>query len=72
MGGPAEIEQLLQAREPLYRACADLAVDTAGRSPEDVVEDILSRVRNQGSGVRSQESGVRNECPDPCPVTPDP
>ncbi|MCC6419541.1 MAG: shikimate kinase [Gemmataceae bacterium] len=42
VGGLAEVEQLLQVREPLYRACADLVVDTVGRSPAEVVAAILS------------------------------
>jgi shikimate kinase len=41
VGGLAEIEDLLRQREPLYRACADVVVDTEGRSPEDVVNAIL-------------------------------
>ncbi|MCI0458778.1 MAG: shikimate kinase AroL [Gemmataceae bacterium] len=41
VGGLAEIEELLRQREPLYRACADVVVDTARRSPEDVVNAIL-------------------------------
>jgi shikimate kinase len=41
VGGREEVAAVLRAREPLYRACADLAVPTAGRSPEDVVGDIL-------------------------------
>jgi shikimate kinase len=43
VGGLVEIEQLLQAREPLYRACADLDVDTAGLTPEAVAGAILAR-----------------------------
>ncbi len=35
-----EIESLLAAREPLYRACADLTIDVAALSPEDVVNRI--------------------------------
>jgi shikimate kinase len=42
VGGQAEIEELLRAREPLYRQSADLEIDTAGRSPELIVETILS------------------------------
>src|SRR5207249_4054065 len=38
----AEIEQVLRTREPLYRACADIVVDTTGRSPADVVRLLLS------------------------------
>lgn len=41
-GGRAEIEQLLQSRESLYQSCADVTIDTTGRSPEAVVETILA------------------------------
>lgn len=40
VGGRAEVEQLLQVREPLYRACADFIVDTVGREPEAIAADI--------------------------------
>ncbi len=40
-GGLAEVEEALQTREPLYRACADITVDTTGRSPEEVTRAIL-------------------------------
>jgi shikimate kinase len=42
VGGLAEIEELLRAREPFYRECAHLVVDTAGRSAEDVAAAILN------------------------------
>ncbi len=41
VGGRAEIAELLQTREPMYRACADWIVDTAGRSPDQIAGDIL-------------------------------
>jgi shikimate kinase len=41
VGGREEVAEVLRAREPLYRACAHHAVATAGRSPEDIVADIL-------------------------------
>ncbi|MBM4073309.1 MAG: shikimate kinase [Planctomycetes bacterium] len=41
-GGLAEIEELLQARQPHYQACADLQVGTEDRSPEAVADLILS------------------------------
>jgi shikimate kinase len=41
-GGPAEVEELLRAREPLYRACAGAAVETAGRTPEEVADAVLA------------------------------
>lgn len=42
VGGREEVAEVLRVREPLYRACADLVVATAGRPPEAVVEDILA------------------------------
>jgi shikimate kinase len=42
VGGLSEVEELLRRREPLYRECADLQVDTARRSPEEVAELILA------------------------------
>lgn len=44
VGGRAEVEQLLRDREPHYRACAHFAVDTVGRSPEHVAEEIQRRL----------------------------
>jgi shikimate kinase len=41
VGGLAEVEQVLNAREALYRDCADGKVSTVGRSLEDIVQDIL-------------------------------
>lgn len=43
-GGRAEVEELLRAREPLYAACAHQTVNTASRSPAEVVEAILSTI----------------------------
>ena len=37
----AEVEHLLRQREPLYRACADVTVDTTDRTPEEVAAAIL-------------------------------
>lgn len=36
-----EIEEVLEARTPLYRAAAEYDVDTDGRSVEDVADEIL-------------------------------
>jgi shikimate kinase len=44
VGGLAEIEQLLREREPLYRACAHLVVDTVARS----AEEVAAAIRTQG------------------------
>jgi shikimate kinase len=40
--GKSEVEHLLSTREPLYRACADLMIDTTAHAPEDIVHMILS------------------------------
>jgi shikimate kinase len=44
VGGLAEIEQTLQARAPIYAACADWTVSTVGRFPEEVAELIRARL----------------------------
>ncbi len=41
MGGREEVAEVLRVREPLYRGCADCIVETAGRSPEAIVAEIL-------------------------------
>ena len=41
-GGYDEIERLLRQREPIYRGCAELAVDTEGRTPEKIADEILA------------------------------
>jgi shikimate kinase len=42
VGGRAEVEQLLAVREPLYRECADVTVDTAVLSPAAAADAILA------------------------------
>jgi shikimate kinase len=44
IGGLAEVEELLRVREPLYRDCAHVVVDTAGRSAGEVTAAILNEV----------------------------
>lgn len=46
VGGRAEVEQLLQAREPLYRETAHVEVPTADRSLEEVAEAVLAHWRD--------------------------
>jgi shikimate kinase len=43
-GGAREIDQLLREREPIYRECADLVIDTDDDSPEEIAEEILSQL----------------------------
>jgi shikimate kinase len=46
--GRAELEELVRAREPLYRACADCVVDTTGRTPEEVAGLVLEQLAESG------------------------
>jgi len=41
-GGPAEVRDLVAVREPLYRACADVEVGVADRSPSEAADAILA------------------------------
>ena len=41
-GGRTEIEALLAQREPIYRACATLEVDTEGRTPVEIAQQIAA------------------------------
>lgn len=43
-GGTAEIEALLAERTPLYHACATFAVDTEGKNPTQVVDEIVAKL----------------------------
>jgi shikimate kinase len=45
-----EIVQLLALREPVYRRCAVLTVDTEGKTPQQVADEILERLPPQFSG----------------------
>jgi shikimate kinase len=41
-GGLQEIQRLLAVREPLYRECAKFAVDTEGKTPEQIAAEVVS------------------------------
>ena len=43
-GGLAEIVELLATREPLYRETAHLLVDTEGKEPAAVADEIIARL----------------------------
>lgn len=40
-GGRREIEAVLAARTPIYQACATLVVDTEGKTPPQVAEEVV-------------------------------
>ncbi len=41
-GGQAEIARLLTERTPHYRACATLEVETEGKTPADIADEIVA------------------------------
>lgn len=41
-GGRREIEELLAVRTPIYRACATLEVDTDGKAPAEIADEIVA------------------------------
>ena len=46
----ATVTELLAARLPLYRAAADLEVDTSGLKHDEVARTILNRIEEHGRG----------------------
>lgn len=46
-GGREEIVGLLAAREPYYRQCAQGQVDTSGKSPVQVADEVATLLRNR-------------------------
>jgi shikimate kinase len=43
-GGAAVAQRLLEAREALYTAVADAVIETTGRGPEDVADDVVQTI----------------------------
>ncbi|MGH8827889.1 MAG: shikimate kinase [Jiangellaceae bacterium] len=41
----AQLKRLLDERRPLYVDVADITVATGGKSPDDVAEEVINRVR---------------------------
>lgn len=47
-GGVIAATRLLEARESLYAAVADVAIDTVGRSVDQVAEDVVAAIEERG------------------------
>lgn len=47
VGGKAEIASVLAERTPIYAACATFVVDTEGKTPAEVADQILARLSEQ-------------------------
>ncbi|MCA9217278.1 MAG: shikimate kinase [Planctomycetales bacterium] len=43
-GGLEEIKAVLENRKPLYKECADLEVDTEGKLPGQIVDEIIKLI----------------------------
>jgi shikimate kinase len=60
IGGRAEVEEVLRVRQPWYEECAHLTVETEGKSPEALAEEIQRRaggahaVSGEGQEPRTQ------------------
>ena len=44
VGGRDEVAELVAAREPLYRECASVVIDTTGRTPAEIVAEVKRRL----------------------------
>lgn len=53
-GGTIAATQLLSARESLYRSSADVVVDTAGKTPEQVAEEVVRGVETAAVADRTR------------------
>jgi shikimate kinase len=56
-----EIVQLLVVREPIYRSSAHFSVDTEGKTPKQLVDEILDRLESTTEPRRREERGERRE-----------
>lgn len=45
LSGLAEVEQVLAAREPIYRECATFSIDGEGHDPDAVADEVVARLR---------------------------
>ncbi len=43
-GGRNEIDQMLLERQPIYKACATLEVDTEDKTPADIADEIVNAI----------------------------
>jgi shikimate kinase len=59
VGGREEVAEVLRLREPLYRACAHLAVETAGRAPAEIAAEVLTHpvfAKDQGPRTKDERA----------------
>ena len=51
VGGRDEVAELVAAREPLYRECARVVIDTSGRTPVSIIEEVRKRISVEGAVI---------------------
>ena len=56
-GGITEIIAMLDRRAPLYRECASHVVDTEGKAPAAVADEIVTWLRTHSGDARGLDSG---------------
>jgi len=57
----ARLEELLKARDGLYREVADLIVDTGGRTARSAEREILAKIRPAARGKRQAKPAARHK-----------
>lgn len=62
-GGIAEVEALLQVREPIYRECAELVVDSSMERPDALAAKIADRFAIPATSGSSSEKAIPSEPP---------
>ena len=50
-----KIRKLIKERGPAYERCADIIVDTGERTRDEVIEDVLSNLRDRGWDIPVDE-----------------
>jgi shikimate kinase len=51
VGGRAEVEEILRVRQPWYEECAHLTVQTEGKTPEALAEEIALMIQSGNDAV---------------------
>lgn len=54
---------LMEYRRPLYQSLASLQIDTNGRTPQQVADDLVSRLRDIGHDSAGEPSEVGEQSP---------
>jgi shikimate kinase len=61
----ARLQELLQARDALYREVADVVVDTGGRTARSAEREILAKIRSMAHGKPRGKPSARAKHNDP-------